>query len=145
MRSCGGPGWGRVQRRDPLPLRDNRRLRDAGESEHALIALNFFGGTQPLLKVVGKLHCRIAIGVVELTHQVYWIETASALRIAVAEIIGQQRAPTCAETYAPFGNPVSRIEKVASLPKIIRGSAVANRPGKIGMQSENRIHVERIG
>ena len=126
-------------------LRDNWRLRDAGEAKHAPIALNFFGGTQRFLKVVGKLHCRLAIGVVEFAHQVYRMEAASALRIAVAEIIGQQRAPTRAETDAPFRNPFPRIEEVACLPKIRGRSAVANRPGKTGMQSQNSVHIERIG
>src|SRR2546429_3964379 len=88
---------------------------DAGEVKHPLIALNLIAGAQGFFKVIGKFHCWLAIGIVELAHQTYRIEIATALRIAVAKIIGQQRAPTRAETDTPFGNPFPLIEKVARL------------------------------
>src|SRR5580658_7357677 len=117
-------------------------MRNTGEAEHPPVALNLFGGTQRFLKAIGKLHCWLAISIVELAYEIYRIETAAAPRIAVAKIVGQQRAPTGAETDALFGKPFTLIEEVACLPKVGRRSAVANRPGKIGMQSQNRVHIE---
>ena len=118
---------------------------DAGEVKHPLIALNLIAGAQGFFKVIGKFHCWLAIGIVELAHQTYRIEVAAALRIAVAKIIGQQRAPTRTETDAPLGNPFCLIEKVARLSKIGRRSAVAHGPGKMGMQPPNRVHIEGVG
>src|SRR6266481_168642 len=128
----------------PLPLHHNRCMSNPGEAKHQLIALNLFARSQSFLKVVGEFHCRLAIRIVELAHQTYRIEVAAVLRIAVAKIIGQQRAPTRAETDAPLGNPFCLIEKVARLSKIDRRSAVADCPGKMGMQSQNRVHIEGV-
>ena len=127
-----------------MALRSGRCMGDAGQAEHALIALDLVGGTERFLKVVGEFHRRVAIGVVELADKIYGIEGVAALRIAVAKIIGQQGAPACAETDAALGNPFTLIEEVACLPKIGGRSAVADGPGKIGMQSQNRVHIERV-
>jgi len=77
----------------------------AGESKHPLIALDLFARPQRLLKVVGKFHCWLAIGIIELAHQTQRVEVVTALRIAVAKIIGQQRAPTRTEPDAALTAP----------------------------------------
>ena len=127
-----------------FPLRHNRCMSKAGESKHPLIALDLFARPQRLLKVVGKFHGWLAIGIIELAHQTQRVKVVTALRIAVAKIIGQQRAPTRTEPDAALGKPFFLIEKVARLVEIFGRSAIANRPGKMGMQSENRVHIEGV-
>src|SRR5258708_11078947 len=125
-------------------LGDSGRVGDAGKPEYPPIALNLVAGTQGFFKIVGKFYRGFALDVVEFAHQAYRIEIATALRIAIAKIVGQQSAPTRAETDASFGNPFSLVEKVAGLPEIARRSAVANGSGKMGMQTENGIHIEGV-
>src|SRR5208283_413389 len=127
-----------------LRLRHKRGMSDASEAKHPLIALHLLAGAERFLKVVGKFHGRPAIGIIELAHQTDRIEVTSALRIAVAKIIGKQGAPSRAEADAAFGNPLSSIEKIARLPKIRGRSAIANRAGEVGMQTQNRVHIQGV-
>lgn len=124
---------------------DDGRAGDALEAEDAPVALDLLGRAERLVEVVRELDGGTAIDLVELADKAEGIETAIALRVAVAEIVGEQCAPACAETDAGLGEPLLRIEKVGGAAEICGGGAVEEPAGEPGVKAENLVHVERVG
>ena len=129
----------------PPGLREDWSLGDAGEAEDALVALDFSAGAKSFLEIVGKFYGGAAVGIVELADQAEGIEIHATVRIAIAEIVGQERAPAGAETNAAAGGPLFPIEKVAGLAEIGGSVACVNFPGEMGVQGENSVGVEAVG
>src|SRR5260370_37899101 len=118
-----------------FPLRHNRCMSKAGESKHPLIALDLFARPQRLLKVIGKFHCWLAIGIIELAHQTQRVKVVTALSIAVAEIIGQHRAPTRTKPDAAIVKPFFFIEQVYLFVEIFEQSVLPVRLVHMYMKS----------
>src|SRR5579859_3032177 len=125
-------------------LRYYRRFGDAGEPEDALVTLDFSARTERFLEIVGKLHGGPAVGVVELADQAQRVEIHAAVGIAVAEIVGQQRAPARAEADAAAGRPLLFVHEVAGLAKIGGSISRMNFSGKMGVQAKNCVGVKPI-
>src|SRR5262249_15343796 len=120
-------------------------LRLARYPEHATVSFHFSRRAESLGEIIGKLHRRTAVRVVQLAHEVDRIESIVASRIAVAKIVCEQCAPAGAATDARLKFPFLVVEKIAGLPKVFRRSAVAHFARKMRVQPQNVVHIEAVG
>src|SRR5580692_12725479 len=70
---------------------------NAGKPEEAAVTLGFGRIAQGLRVVIRELDSRAAVYIAQFTNQADGVESIAALRVAVAEVVGQQRAPSGAE------------------------------------------------
>ena len=110
----------------PVPAQSNHDgdVCHTREAEEASVAFHFFRGAESLLEVIGQLHGWPPFDVIQLADQAQRMERVIALRISVAEIIGQQRAPAGAEADASFAHPFLLIEEIPRIAEIRRLSAI---------------------
>src|SRR5580700_93082 len=77
----------------------------AGGAEDAAIAIDLAGRAHGLHVIVRQLHGGPAFDFGQLADQAHGIKAAIAPWVAVAKVIGQQRAPAGAETNAAIRRP----------------------------------------
>src|ERR1700682_5184171 len=118
---------------------------DSRRAEDAAVAFDFRWRAQCLCVVVGELHGGPAFDIGDLADQSDGIESTTTIRIATAEIVGQQRTPTCAESNTAAGNPLSSILEVQCAAEIAGRRAIRKRPTKVRVQPEYLVDVECVG
>src|SRR6266567_3595828 len=127
------------------PSRFDGEVGDAFGAKDAAIAIHFFRRTHGLGVVIRELHGGPAFHFAELANQADGVEAPVALRIAVAKIIREERAPSGAEADARFWSPPVRILKICAAAKIYRRCVSKYLAAEIRMKGEDAVHVERIG
>src|SRR5258707_12975324 len=125
--------------------RKHRSVTDSSGAEDAAVAFDFGWRAECLGVVVGELYRGTAFDIGDLADQADRVEPTTAFRIAATKIIGQQGAPTCAESNAPARNPLSSIQEIGCGSKIRGRRAIRKGPAKISMQAEYIIDVECFG
>ena len=119
--------------------RDQGSGSDTRSSKHALVALNFRRRTERLCRIVGQFDCGSSFHVGDFSDQADQIGAAAG--IASAKIVGEQRAPTGAESNSLTGNPLARIEEVSCIKEFCTACAGLARATEIGMQAEYFVDV----
>ena len=114
-------------------LRDHGNIADSGGAEYAAVAVDLGWRTERLRIIVRELNRRMPLNLVHLANQADGVEPVIALGITAAEIVGQQCAPTSADSNPPFGDPFSSIEKIASSSEIAGPRAAQNGSAEICM------------
>jgi len=104
-------------------LHEDGNVGDAYRSEEAAVAFDLLGGTHGLGEVVGELDGGAAFDFVNFADEAEGVEAGAGLRIASAEIVGQQCAPAGTETNAAAGSPLARLLEVVGIAKIGGGHA----------------------
>src|SRR5580693_132487 len=127
------------------PLRHDGDVAHSGRTEHSAVALHFGERAERLGVIIGKLHGRAAVRTRHFADQTDGIESAAALRIAAAEIVGQQRAPAGAEANTPTGDPLAAIDKIGRGAEIGGCRTVHQYATKVGMQAQYVVDIERVG
>src|SRR5258708_27580439 len=125
--------------------RKHRSVTDSSGAEDAAVAFDFGWRAECLGVVVGELYRGTAFDIGDLADQADRVEPTTAFRIAATKIIGQQGAPTCADSNARAGNPLSSIQEIGCGSKIRGRRAIRKGPAKISVQGEYLIDVERVG
>src|SRR5581483_10396093 len=126
-------------------LGEHRRLRYSCHTKYTPVPLSFLRIAQRLRIVVGQFDGGAAFRFGKLANQAHWIEALPILWIAVAKVVGKQRAPAGAEANATVRNPAIGITEVLGGTEVLRRRSVAQGAGEIGMQAENLLHIECVG
>lgn len=105
-----------------------RQMGHARATEDVSIALDFFGGAEGLLVIVRELYGRVSVYVVHFADEAERVESVVALWIAVAEIVGEERAPASAEADTALGLPFGSIKKIAGRAEVIGSEPVLDFP-----------------
>ena len=109
---------------------DHRRIADSSRAKHSPVAFDFGWRAQRLRVVIGEFDRRPAVNVCHFADQADGIKSAAAGRIAAAKIIGQQRAPTGAETDPPPRRPFFAVQEIGRAAKIFWRRAARQGPPK---------------
>ena len=96
----------------------NGTIGNSGRTEYSLAALNLFPRSYCLFQVVREFCRRVAVRIVEFAHQIERVKAEVSARIAIAEIIGEQRAPSRTEADTSPGGPFPLIAKITGLAKL---------------------------
>src|ERR1700731_3606310 len=126
-------------------LRYNRDVTDSHHTKHSPIALDLCRWPQRLGKIVGKLYRRTAFYTRNLADQADGVEATATARIATAEVVCKQRAPTCAESNAPARSPLAPVVKIFCAAEIRRSDSACQRASEISMQPQNVINIQSVG
>ncbi len=97
------------------------------------------------MEVVGEFDGGAAVDIVEFADQAERIEAGISQRVTIAKIIGEQSAPASAEADAAAGEPFFFVEEIGGLAEIGRLRAVLERAGKVGVELEDGVSIERVG
>jgi len=117
----------------------------SGRAKYTPVALDFGRNPHRFRIVVGKFYCRAALGLGHFADQADGVESAIAARIAPAEIVGQQRAPSGTDPDATARVPFSPVQEIGGASEIAGRCATEKRAAKICVQAKYLIDVQCVG
>src|ERR1700691_508594 len=126
-------------------LSDDWDVTNSDCSEHAAVTFDFHRRTESFRVIIGKLNGWAAFDAGDFADQADGIEATVAAGVAAAEIVGEQRAPTGAETNAAAGSPLASVIEVGGAAEIAGGGAAGQSSSEVCMQAKDLVDVERVG
>src|ERR1035437_3062415 len=122
----------------------NGTIRDSGSAKHSPVAFDLRWRACAFDVVVREFYCWPAGRRGELADQADGIELSSTIGITAAKIICEQSTPASTEANSPPRHPLGGVVKIHGRPEVFWRHALLDRSGKIGVESEDRIHIERV-